>query len=230
MVYVHLPTYLPVAVVGDVILLLTYLLSVSRRCPRPRPSTSLLYLLNPFTLVRLCLAVYLCLALSVRLAALWDHTQQVQDVDHNEGSDSMPGGAMPSQLRRLLDVLDSSVGSHARRLGGNPWTEPPESIVVKGLKNIRGYFEDLYAEPCRIKRSSVKVVLVGQEGAGKTRSAMRWPCCYPSSTAALSPNIGWSESFDTTQLTQCGIISSSINHTTLSCRFSPENRLFSGER
>ncbi|CAN0286373.1 unnamed protein product, partial [Ectocarpus fasciculatus] len=32
----------------------------------------------------------------------------------------------------------------------------------------RGYFEDLYAEPCRIKHSSVKVVLVGQEGAGKT--------------------------------------------------------------
>ncbi|CAB1106422.1 unnamed protein product [Ectocarpus sp. CCAP 1310/34] len=75
---------------------------------------------------------------------------------------------MPSQLRRLPDVLDSSVGSNWFRLGGNPWAEPPESIVDKGLKNTRGYFEDLYAEPCRIKRSSVKVVLVGQEGAGKT--------------------------------------------------------------
>ncbi|CAM9881019.1 unnamed protein product [Ectocarpus sp. 12 AP-2014] len=75
---------------------------------------------------------------------------------------------MPSQLCRLLDVLDSSVGLSAVRLRENPWAEPPESIVAKGPKRTRGYFEDLYAEPCRIKRSSVKVVLVGQEGAGKT--------------------------------------------------------------
>ncbi|CAN0358648.1 unnamed protein product, partial [Ectocarpus sp. 12 AP-2014] len=31
-----------------------------------------------------------------------------------------------------------------------------------------GYFEDLFSEPCRIQRNSVKVVLVGQESAGKT--------------------------------------------------------------
>ncbi|CAB1121133.1 unnamed protein product [Ectocarpus sp. CCAP 1310/34] len=79
---------------------------------------------------------------------------------------------MPSQLCRLLDVLDSSVGLNTLRLGGDPWAEPPKSNVVKGLKNIRGYFEDLYAEPCRIESRSVKVVLVGQECAGKTRSAM----------------------------------------------------------
>ncbi|CAM9212614.1 unnamed protein product [Ectocarpus sp. 8 AP-2014] len=81
----------------------------------------------------------------------------------------MSGGAMPSQLCRLLDLLDS-VGAYrwGLELNGNPWAEPPESIVAEGPKNIRGYFEDLYAEPCRMKRSSVKVVLVGQEGAGKT--------------------------------------------------------------
>ncbi|CBJ32718.1 LRR-GTPase of the ROCO family, incomplete sequence [Ectocarpus siliculosus] len=126
-------------------------------------------LLNPFTPVRLCLAacVYLCLALSVRFAALWDHTQNVQDVHHKEGGDIMPGGAMPSQLCRLLVVLDRLSGVNLALLG-NPWAEPPESIVAKGPKSIRGYFEDLYAEPCWIKRSSVKVVLVGQEGAGKT--------------------------------------------------------------
>lgn len=76
------------------------------------------------------------------------------------------GGPVPSQLRRLLHVLD---GACILQLGGNPWAEPPASIVVKGPKGIRGYFEDLYSEPCRIKRNSVKVVLVGQEGAGKTR-------------------------------------------------------------
>lgn len=76
------------------------------------------------------------------------------------------GGPVPLQLRRLLDVLDG-----ACRLGlfNNPWAEPPESIVVKGAEVIRGYFEDLYSEPCRFQRKIVKVVLVGQEGAGKTR-------------------------------------------------------------
>ncbi|CAN0148410.1 unnamed protein product [Ectocarpus sp. 6 AP-2014] len=98
------------------------------------------------------------------LDALWDHTQDVEDVESKEGGESMSGGAMPSQLCRLLDVLDRV----SWRRGGNPWTEPPESIVAKGPESIRAYFDDLYADPCRIKRSSVKVVLVGQEGAGKT--------------------------------------------------------------
>ncbi|CAM9184211.1 unnamed protein product, partial [Ectocarpus fasciculatus] len=111
---------------------------------------------------------------SVRLAALWDHTRNVQDVDHKEGNDcacSMvlgTGGAMPSKLCRLLGVLDVRRGGRGLSLNDNPWAEPPESIVAKGPKSIRAYFEDLYAEPCRVKRSSVKVVLVGQEGAGKT--------------------------------------------------------------
>lgn len=76
------------------------------------------------------------------------------------------GGPVPSQLRRLLDILD---GASFLELDNNPWAEPPESIVAKGAKGIRGYFEDLFSEPCRIQRNSVKAVLVGQEGAGKTR-------------------------------------------------------------
>ncbi|CAB1115508.1 unnamed protein product [Ectocarpus sp. CCAP 1310/34] len=56
---------------------------------------------------------------------------------------------------------------HNLSLNPNPWAEPPESIVAKGPKSIRRYFEDLYAEHCRIGRRSVKLVLVGQEGAGK---------------------------------------------------------------
>ncbi|CAM9834458.1 unnamed protein product [Ectocarpus sp. 4 AP-2014] len=88
----------------------------------------------------------------------------------------MSGGPMPSQLCRLLDILDSVQGKGRKdpgfglrlSLNDNPWAEPPESIVAKGPKSIRGYFEDLYAEHCRIKRRGVKVLLVGQEGAGKT--------------------------------------------------------------
>ncbi|CAN0198707.1 unnamed protein product, partial [Scytosiphon promiscuus] len=66
-------------------------------------------------------------------------------VGHEEGTNS-ESGPVPRQLRRLLDVLDSA-GS--LQLGGNPWAEPPESIVVKGAKGMRGYFEDLFSEPGR---------------------------------------------------------------------------------
>ena len=79
------------------------------------------------------------------------------------------GRPIPSQLRRLLDFLD---GLGFLRVHDNPWAEPPEPVVEKGIKHIRGYFEDLYSEPCRIQRNGVKIVLVGQEGAGKTRSEM----------------------------------------------------------
>ncbi|CAM9727538.1 unnamed protein product, partial [Ectocarpus fasciculatus] len=98
--------------------------------------------------------------------ALWDHTQDVHGAGHEEGADSTSGGRVPSQLCRLLDVFDRSTS--AFRLSDNPWAEPPESIVAKGAKGIREYFEDLYADPCRIQRNSIKIILVGQEGAGKT--------------------------------------------------------------
>ncbi|CAN0152537.1 unnamed protein product, partial [Ectocarpus sp. 13 AM-2016] len=99
------------------------------------------------------------------LKALWDHTQDAHGVANEEGANSKSGGAIPRRLRRLLDVLDRC---NDLDLDANPWTEPPESIVIKGATGIRGYFEDRYAEPCRIQRNSVKIIIVGQEGAGKT--------------------------------------------------------------
>ncbi|CAM9407704.1 unnamed protein product, partial [Ectocarpus sp. 13 AM-2016] len=101
-----------------------------------------------------------------QLSALWDHTRGVQDVGQ-EAARTMSGGHIPSELRRLLDTLDRAERAYLD-LGSNPWAEPPESIVANGMKSVRGYFEDLYAEPCRVQRSSIKIVLVGQEGAGKT--------------------------------------------------------------
>ncbi|CAM9338887.1 unnamed protein product [Ectocarpus fasciculatus] len=103
-----------------------------------------------------------------QLTALWNHTLNVEDVSHEEAAKGMTGVSCPSQLCRLLDVLDRAEREVDLSLADNPWAEPPESIVVKGAKDIRGYFEDLYAEPCRVQRSSVKIILVGQEGAGKT--------------------------------------------------------------
>ncbi|CAM9376460.1 unnamed protein product [Laminaria digitata] len=108
--------------------------------------------------------------------SLWDHTKDVEDVGDEKGGHSASGQPFPSQLRRLLGVLErvASQGD-GFQLENNPWAEPPESVAgVSGStiggrwEGIRGYFEDLYAGPCRVQRNSVKIILVGQEGAGKT--------------------------------------------------------------
>ncbi|CAM9658573.1 unnamed protein product [Ectocarpus sp. 12 AP-2014] len=112
------------------------------------------------------------------LTALWDHTQNVQDIE--EGGDRTLGGPLPSQLDRLLDVLDRAAG-RILGLDDNPWAEPPESIVSLGPTSIRGYFEDLHVESSRVQRSIVKIILVGQEGAGKTslRQSMKANAATP---------------------------------------------------
>ncbi|CAM9841435.1 unnamed protein product [Scytosiphon promiscuus] len=120
-----------------------------------------------------------------RLTALWDHTQEVPGASHELADRSVSGWPIPGKLRRLLDAFDGA--ARFLRLEGNPWAEPPESVVVQGwktdMKAIRGYFEDLYAEPCRVQRNSVKVILVGQEGAGKTslRQSMKERKAAPTS-------------------------------------------------
>ncbi|CAM9490436.1 unnamed protein product [Ectocarpus sp. 12 AP-2014] len=98
-----------------------------------------------------------------QLTALWDHTRSVQDIEQG-AAHRASGGLIPSELRGLLDTFDRAGGA----LADNPWVEPPECIVAKGMESIRCYFEDLYAEPYRVQRSSVKIILLGQEGAGKT--------------------------------------------------------------
>ena len=81
------------------------------------------------------------------------------------------GGAVPDGLSRLLELLrkveekEDGVVS----LNRNPWAEPPEAVVKSGMTAVLTYFDDLYSAPCSVRRNSVKVVLVGQEGAGKTR-------------------------------------------------------------
>jgi len=78
---------------------------------------------------------------------------------------------LPEALSQLLDVLtrlqkDDEVDF---RLFNNPWTEPPETIVKKGMEASREYFEALYADHFSVRRTNLKVVLVGHGGAGKTR-------------------------------------------------------------
>ena len=80
------------------------------------------------------------------------------------------GGAVPDGLSRLLELLRKMERRyHAMELNPNPWAEPPEAVVKSGMTAVLAYFDDLYSAPCSARRNSVKVVLVGQEGAGKTR-------------------------------------------------------------
>lgn len=78
-------------------------------------------------------------------------------------------GFVPSKLRRLLAVLKRAAEARFFSLGDNPWAEPPEAVVNSGMPAVISYFEDMYSSSCKVRRNSVKVVLVGQEGAGKTR-------------------------------------------------------------
>ena len=81
------------------------------------------------------------------------------------------GGAVPDGLSRLLELLRKVEEKEdgVVNLNRNPWAEPPEAVVKSGMTAVLTYFDDLYSAPCSVRRNSVKVVLVGQEGAGKTR-------------------------------------------------------------
>lgn len=80
------------------------------------------------------------------------------------------GDSVPNQLRLLLAVL-TRVGREGIQYGlsANPWAEPPEVVVTAGIAAVIEYFDDLYSSPSKVRRNSVKIVLVGQEGAGETR-------------------------------------------------------------
>lgn len=60
------------------------------------------------------------------------------------------------------------------RFGGspfvpNPFREPPEAVVERGIDAVKQYFTALFAEGFTVERRDVKVVIVGREGTGKTR-------------------------------------------------------------
>jgi len=74
---------------------------------------------------------------------------------------------MPRELEDFLDFLGK-----LRRFscGLNPWVEPPAALLGDegNLPGVKSYFLDLYREKRLVSRS-LKVVLVGREGTGKTR-------------------------------------------------------------
>ena len=78
---------------------------------------------------------------------------------------------MPDALSQLLDYLTRLQENRRTwvNLDNNPWTEPPEMVVKEGMKASREYFEAIYADHFSVRRTNLKVVLVGHGGAGKTR-------------------------------------------------------------
>lgn len=83
------------------------------------------------------------------------------------------GVCIPGQLRKLLALfskVEQGQGYPRLRIDNNPWEEPPEAVVKKGMAAVSEYFADLFQEGVApVPRRMIKVVLVGQEGAGKTR-------------------------------------------------------------
>lgn len=78
-------------------------------------------------------------------------------------------GILPSGLVRLLDWLEPSLNN----LLPNPFSEPPEAIVSRGMGAVRDYFKDLLQEEYIAERRDVKVVIIGGAEAGKTRYERR---------------------------------------------------------
>ena len=76
---------------------------------------------------------------------------------------------VPKRLGELLAMLSKL---NKLDLSDNPWKEPPEAVVEKGALAASEYFADLFAEGVTDRRNIIKAVLVGQEGAGKTRQVL----------------------------------------------------------
>lgn len=79
------------------------------------------------------------------------------------------GASIPKQALQSL-ALFSKLGWRGAKLDNNPWKESPEAVVEKGMAAVSEYVADLFAEGVvPVPRTMIKVVLVGQEGAGETR-------------------------------------------------------------
>eukprot|EP00752_Nemacystus_decipiens_P008335 g7449.t1 len=99
-----------------------------------------------------------------QLTAMWDHSSDIGSENTSHQANAA-GVSIPKQLGELLALLLKV----NLKMGGNPWKEPPEAVVEKGMPAVWEYFADLFAEGvAHVPRTMIKVVLVGQEGAGKT--------------------------------------------------------------
>ncbi|CAM9344602.1 unnamed protein product, partial [Ectocarpus sp. 12 AP-2014] len=97
--------------------------------------------------------------------AFWDHSGDVSS-DGGLMQRQSAGALFPKQLDELLASLSKLSRLVVDR---NPWQEPPEAVVERGIPAVREYFTDIFAEGVApVSRNMIKVVLVGQGGAGKT--------------------------------------------------------------
>lgn len=81
-------------------------------------------------------------------------------------------GTSPNQVARFLDCLatlsEKNLNGGDLRLLPNPFSNPPEAVVSKGIESVKGFFEDVLKDEVSHRRA-VKVVIIGAAGSGKTR-------------------------------------------------------------
>lgn len=78
-------------------------------------------------------------------------------------------GSLPKRLKAFLERLKGLDSTGNLFLSSNHFKAPPQAVVESGIEAIEDYFSALFADDTRIQRHDTKAVLVGQEGAGKTR-------------------------------------------------------------
>lgn len=75
------------------------------------------------------------------------------------------GKGLPPPLSELLEWL----AERHSILVPNPFHEPPEAVVARGVDAVKEYFLDMFEDGFVAERRNVKAVIVGRAGAGKTR-------------------------------------------------------------
>lgn len=68
-----------------------------------------------------------------------------------------------------MDRLHSPLVAWEQRVGDNPWKLPPAPVVYKGATSLKRFYASWRKQGKLDEVKSIKVVIIGAAGAGKTR-------------------------------------------------------------
>lgn len=85
------------------------------------------------------------------------------------GEDRTPKYQVARYLDWLAALREKAWFSGGFELLPNPFNNPPEAVVAKGMNAVKAFFEDVAIEKTVFQRRAVKAVIIGAAGSGKTR-------------------------------------------------------------